>query len=147
MSNPESLWQELFADDRETRAAKLDGEALADPTKPCSMTVELARFMAIMLEYDYGVYRPELLRTVRWLIEKCAGDVGGLRAVLEAKARDARWLAWATGEDVSIYAVRRMLADAYARRLKQGRERQFANTTEGRRARYASGRYAEFIMS
>ena len=129
------------------RAARLDGEALADPTRHCSKTEKLARFMAVMLEYDWEVYRAELLRTVRWLLQKPNMDMEELRATLEAKARDVDWLAWAVGEDVNLYAVRKMLLDSHARRIEIERGRRLANTTEARRKRYAGGKFAAYIQS
>jgi len=132
---------------REERAARLDGEAMADPTKDCSETERLARFMSVMLEYDWEASRTELLRAVRWLLQKPGMDVEGLRATLEAKAKDADWLAWAIGKDVNLYAVRKMILDSHARRIQIERGRRRANTTEARRQRYAGGKFAEYIQS
>lgn len=152
----EDLFDQYFGGTREERAlgltgkdraARMDGEAVADPTKPGSEVEELARFMAVMLEYDWEVYQAELLRAVRWLLQKSGVGVDSLRATLEAKARDANWLAWAVREDVNVYAVRRMLLDAHARRVHIERKRRHRASPAGRRERYAGGKYAAYIES
>lgn len=137
----DTLWQEWFADDRKARAARLDGEALASPMQASSTEVELAEKLADMLGYEH-----DLTKHIRWLLEKCGGDHEGLRAVLTAKAHDHDWLTWVWDNDVGIYPVRAMLEEAYHHREAQESKQRFENTTAGRRAKYAGGKYEGLIQ-
>jgi len=142
------LWQAYFEEpDREVRAARLDGEAIADPTKASSIETELARFLANMLEYDYQPFQKILKRKARELLEFCQGDVDGLWEVLEGKARDTRWLHWVISNNASIYSVIPQIKDAYSRHLEQQRKRAIANTTAGRQSRYIGTKYADYIWA
>ena|GEM_PF-2549781 len=134
----DAMWNECFGGTREERAARLDGEAVADPTKASSAEVELARFLANMLEYDYKSFQKILKLKARELLQYCRGDIDGLWEVLEGKAQDMRWLQWVISEDVSIYGVIPQIKGAYSRHMEQQRKHAVANTAAGRKARYAN---------
>ena len=130
-----NLWN-VFGPKATTAIA--DNAAIADPSQESSADKRIAGTLAIMLEYDLQVYGKELRKTAKWLLERVGGDEDGLLDVLEAKGEDVRWLQWVIQNDVNIYAVRKQLLDAYARRGVVEQKREFANTTAGRKSKYIS---------
>jgi len=127
---------------REERAARLDGEATADPTKASSAEHDLASKLQDIMRCEYDVSRH-----VRWLLEQCGGDVDGLASLLVAKANDFGFLSWVWDNEANIYQVRAMLKADYD--VQQGRQQrqEKISTAEYRHEKYAGGKYAAFIQS
>lgn len=118
---------------REERAARLDGEAVADPTKHSSAEVELAKLLADTLGYGYS-----LVKHTRWLLTECGGDYDGLRKTIVAMGHDAGWLSWVYDNSVGIWPVRAMIVEKYKHDAAREKKRRFVDSTEGRRARYVT---------
>jgi len=118
---------------REERAARLDGEAMADNTKLSNDETELAELLADIL----GHQPAEPVVHARWLLGKCRGDYRGLRKLITARRIDGE-LEWVTLKRANAYSLRHWLAEEYATERQDEEKRQRANTSEGRRDRYVT---------
>jgi len=116
MSSDDDLWNAL---EPAVVALQADKTAMADPHAFSAAAKRVAETLAIMLEYDQTVYGSQLRKAAKWLLEKCGGDLEGLLETLDEKGKDRQWLQWVIGNDVSIYASRLQILDAYARRQVQ----------------------------
>ena len=136
-----------YADKRESELSIADKQAIADPTKYGSEEIRLARYLAAWLDYDYASYHHRLKKKARELLEHSKGDYQGMWDVVQAKAEDGKLKDWVIAKDANIFAVTNILKDAYSRHLEREHKREQSNTTEGRRNKYAGGKYADLILS
>jgi len=132
MSESDDLFAQYFNGTREERA-RCDGEAIADPTKPNGAEMELAALLADVLGY-----RPTNAgQHARWLLLRCENDYDGLRRLIVAM-RQRGDLGWVQAQGKTVYSLRAVLVEEYQREHQAEEKRAALNTTEGRRARYAS---------
>jgi len=118
---------------REERAARLDGEAVSDPTKFSNAETELSELLADIL--GYRPVNPS--QHARWLLGKCYGDYDGLRKLITALRIEGE-LEWVQLKRKNAYSLRSVLAEEYAKERQADEKRQKMNSSDGRRARYVT---------
>ena len=120
-------------EERAARAARLDGEAMADNAKFSNAETELAELLTDVLGHQPAAPGQH----ARWLLHKCLGDYRGLRKLITAR-RIGGELEWVQLKRKNAYSLRSWLAEEYVKEQQGEEKRRRANTSEGRRARYVT---------
>ena len=117
---------------REQRAARMDGEAVANPTKYSADEQALGDLLTDIL--GHRPVKPG--QHARWLLHECGGNYDGLRRLITTKRLQGD-LDWVQGKGKNVYSLRSVLAEEYQRERQAEKQRQFENSSAGRLARYA----------
>jgi len=129
----DALWEDWFGGRQKERAARLDGEAVSNPTKHSANEVAMAELLADVL----GHQPAEPGMHARWLLGKCQGDYDGLRKLITALRIDGE-LEWVRLKRKNAYGLRHWLAEEYAEAQQAEEQWSEAHTTAGRRAKYVT---------
>jgi len=127
------LFDELFGLSRDERAAWLDGQAVADPTKPSSQETALCGLLTDILGY---VPKRCAFRARKLLVE-CGNDYRGLRRMIVALRIEGK-LDWVQRDGYNEYGLCSWLAAEHNRQKQAEEQRAWLETTGGRKAKYAS---------